>query len=212
MDTNWAAQHLGDRIHLNIRIRQILITMLAARYLIYSLLFGLLSMFANLNAQDSAALNRAKAMDKEIQGLPNLPDATRNAAFREMVGQIREQPKQYSLVLASNLAVSAGEVAVAPAIVQQIADLLISELTRRPDKGSELAIDSLADFAFYRHIHVSFDSPRYRADLLKRQTEANVRAAADFTLLDAKGKQWHLRNLSGDVVLVNFWATWCPPM
>ena len=166
---------------------------------------------ATRSAQDSATLIHAKALDKEIQGLPNLPDATRDAAFQAMVRRIREEPKQYSLALASNLAVSAGEVAVEPAIVQQIADLLISELKDRPDSGSELAIDSLADFAFYRHIQVSYDSRRYRADLVEREAEAKIRANADFTLMDTNGKQWHLRDLGGNVVLVNFWATWCPP-
>jgi peroxiredoxin len=37
------------------------------------------------------------------------------------------------------------------------------------------------------------------------------REHADFTLTDLEGKQWNLRSLSGKVVLVNFWATWCPP-
>jgi thiol-disulfide isomerase/thioredoxin len=37
------------------------------------------------------------------------------------------------------------------------------------------------------------------------------RRHADFTLTDLRGKQWNLRSLSGKVVLVNFWATWCPP-
>jgi peroxiredoxin len=35
--------------------------------------------------------------------------------------------------------------------------------------------------------------------------------APDFTLEDISGKQYSLNDLRGKVVLVNFWATWCPP-
>jgi peroxiredoxin len=35
--------------------------------------------------------------------------------------------------------------------------------------------------------------------------------APDFTLVDRKGKTWTLSELKGQVVFVNFWATWCPP-
>lgn len=35
--------------------------------------------------------------------------------------------------------------------------------------------------------------------------------APDFTLLDRKGTTWTLSELRGQVVFVNFWATWCPP-
>lgn len=38
-----------------------------------------------------------------------------------------------------------------------------------------------------------------------------IRAAPDFTLATADGGQVRLSDLRGKVVLLNFWATWCPP-
>ncbi len=35
--------------------------------------------------------------------------------------------------------------------------------------------------------------------------------APDFTIKDLDGKDVTLSSLKGSVVLVNFWATWCPP-
>jgi thiol-disulfide isomerase/thioredoxin len=35
--------------------------------------------------------------------------------------------------------------------------------------------------------------------------------APDFQLADATGKRWSLQSLRGRPVLLNFWATWCPP-
>ena len=35
--------------------------------------------------------------------------------------------------------------------------------------------------------------------------------APDFSLVDRGGKTWTLSELKGQVVFINFWATWCPP-
>ena len=35
--------------------------------------------------------------------------------------------------------------------------------------------------------------------------------APDFSLVDLAGKTWVLSDLKGQVVFINFWATWCPP-
>ena len=35
--------------------------------------------------------------------------------------------------------------------------------------------------------------------------------APDFTLLDLEGEQVSLSDFRGQLVLINFWATWCPP-
>ena len=46
-----------------------------------------------------------------------------------------------------------------------------------------------------------------------KQQEAAVegKLAPDFTLNDINGHPVKLSSLRGNVVLVNFWATWCPP-
>jgi peroxiredoxin len=164
-----------------------------------------------LAAQNPAARAEAKALFEEIRKLPDLPDLTRDHAFREIVQKVRRQPQEYRLILLSNLVVSADEVATESATLRQIADLIVEELHDPPQAGSESAFGALAELAFYRHIEVSFDDPRYRAELAKLEAGAKTRAHADFTLLDTTGKSWHLKDLKGKVVLVNFWATWCAP-
>ena len=41
--------------------------------------------------------------------------------------------------------------------------------------------------------------------------EAENKKAPDFTLKDMQGNEVSLSDYKGKVVLVNFWATWCPP-
>ncbi len=44
------------------------------------------------------------------------------------------------------------------------------------------------------------------------QSQAEIgKPSPGFSLTDTKGKIWTLSELKGQVVFVNFWATWCPP-
>jgi len=50
-------------------------------------------------------------------------------------------------------------------------------------------------------------------DFLKRlnfETYSQRTPAPDFSLKDPRGNSLNLRDLRGKVVLLNFWATWCP--
>ena len=55
------------------------------------------------------------------------------------------------------------------------------------------------------------DSPKFSAAMSKLEEQDRNREKANFTLTDLSGKNWTLKDLRGKVVLLNFWATWCPP-
>ncbi len=47
--------------------------------------------------------------------------------------------------------------------------------------------------------------------MTRLEADDRKREHPEFTLIDISGKKWTFSELRGEVVLVNFWATWCPP-
>ncbi len=69
----------------------------------------------------------------------------------------------------------------------------------------------LAQLVTYEHVQVTLDDPQFAAALSKMKDDDQRRERADFTLQDLNGKSWTLAAQRGKVVVLNFWATWCPP-
>ena len=99
--------------------------------------------------------------------------------------------------------------------LQAVADALSKALaeTPVPSKNDEppMPYFDLARLARYERVTVSLSDPLYKkANDILAANEADI-AKADFTLKDLNNKKWTLSQLRGKIVLVNFWATWCPP-
>ena len=69
----------------------------------------------------------------------------------------------------------------------------------------------MAQLARYEGIKVAVDSPQYATAMKNLEEDDVARQSANFTLTDRAGKKYALKDLKGKVVVLNFWATWCPP-
>jgi peroxiredoxin len=157
------------------------------------------------------------AVIARLKTLRAVPDADRGAATRQIAAQIDALPTGMNkLRLASGLSNLATEGDFGHDTLQAVANTLSAALAATPiPAGTSPRPASpyleLAKYVRYEHVTTTLKDPEYdRAQAVLLADEAEVEKA-DFTLSDLNGKSWTLSALRGKVVLVNFWATWCPP-
>jgi thiol-disulfide isomerase/thioredoxin len=86
----------------------------------------------------------------------------------------------------------------------------LSATLAKPTRDS-LTLHSVARNLRWAGIAADSDDPGLQAKLALIDLEEAVQPAYDFSLSDPSGKIRRLRDERGKVVLINFWATWCPP-
>ena len=69
-----------------------------------------------------------------------------------------------------------------------------------------LAVVLIFDSAAYRAL-----APRSAPEAPEPSGEQTAEAAPEFTVYDAEGNAVRLSDFSGQNIVVNVWATWCPP-
>ena len=207
---------------------------------ILSAVFSLVLLTASAQKTEIVWSAAEQPIHDQIHGLRALPDDVRATTTKDLalkIGQL--PPTENKLRLAVGLAGLSTEGDFGHDTLQAVAATLAETLRERPAAWT-LAKDSdadgsssgtaagrstarepaypyieLATLVRYEHVdgpaEFKNDDGQYAAAMAQLEADDRKREHPEFSLKDISGKSWTFSELRGKVVLVNFWATWCPP-
>jgi peroxiredoxin len=173
-----------------------------------------------------------KPIVDQIRSLRSLADDVRAGTTRDLALKIRKlPPTKNKLRLALGLANLSTEGDFGHSTLQEVATTLADALREQPVPWQEETSDGadsadksvratrrpadeyfeLAMLVRYEHVEASLDDAQFTAAMRELEAQDKKREHPEFALKDLTGKTWTFSELRGNVVLVNFWATWCPP-
>jgi len=179
----------------------------------YSLVLLLLGMSAAVSAQNQEIVWSAqeKPIIDQIHTLRSLADDVRGKVQRDLALRIRALPASPNkLRLAMALTGRADEGDFGRDSLQEVTTTLQKAIVEEKPSDDDPYLE-LASLVKYEHMNGAIDSPKFAAAMKRLEDEDQQRDDANFTLTDLNGQAWTLKDLKGKVVMLNFWATWCPP-
>jgi peroxiredoxin len=158
--------------------------------------------------------DQEKVISEQLHSLRKMSDGERAELTKRLAFDVRQLPITMGKVrLAQVLQSLSTEGDFGRDTMQEVTNTLASAIQEyeRTGKTDQLPYDGVAWMVRYEGMTTTLKGPKYEAAMADFEASDRLRESASLTVTDLHGKTWTLGKLKGKVVLINFWATWCPP-